>query len=198
MGEHIHSVKFGAGCPIRNAAQQLVDAAKEHGAATGLFNGIRLVADAASTVERIMADYDTLQAAAASAYRKSPEGVAAQVASEKRRSDMQHKHDVLMGRLPSLDFTSDVAVLDWLCEMQEPSDHIGVIVRRETIIAAFARNGFHAGVNCGADFRPENRDNVHRWLVGQALDTLQTCAIHGIVHKFAAEWKAKFVERVTA
>jgi hypothetical protein len=94
-------------------------------------------------------------------------------------------------------FTNDVAVLDWLCEMQPASDRAGVIVRRQTILDIFAKHGFLPGVNCGKNFRPESRENVHRWLIGQALATLESFAIHGIVHKFAREWKDKFVREHT-
>lgn len=98
-----------------------------------------------------------------------------------------------MRNLPSLDMNNDCAVLAWVCEMQEPSDHVGVIVRRETIVSAFEKAGYVAGANCGPDYRPGNRDNMFRYLVGQALDGLKNGpAIHPIIHKFADEWRREF------
>lgn len=77
--------------------------------------------------------------------------------------------------------------------MQEPSDHAGVILRRETIVSAFERRGFKAGENCGADYKPDDRSNMFRYLVGQALSGLKDGpAIHPILHKFAAEWREQF------
>jgi hypothetical protein len=192
METEVHHVDFGAGCHISNGAAQLVAAATEHGAAAGTFNGIKLLADPTSTVDGIVRDYTTLSNAARETYLASPEGIAAAEAADERRSNMQAKHDALMRSLAGLDFSNQVTVLDWLCEMQEPSDHVGVIVRRKTVLEAFAKHGFRPGVNCDADFRPESRENVHRWLVGQALDGLEKIAIHSLIHKFASDWKAKF------
>lgn len=188
----MHQVEVSAGTRIDNAAERLVSAAREHGEATCEFNGIKLVARSDATVAAVLADWDAKQRAGAEAHRNSPEGIEAERRSEERRAAAQQKHDALMRRLPQLDFGNDVAVLDWLCEMQEPSDHSGVIVRKKTILEAFAKHGFTPGVNCGPDFRPESRENVHRWLVGQCLDGLESVAIHGVVHKFAADWKKKF------
>lgn len=189
-------IEFMGGCRIEEAARQLVMAAAEHGSAVGAFNDIDLVATAESTAEDIVADYDAQRYARAEAFRKSPEGIATARAAEQRRTDLQQQHDALMRDLPSLDFKDEVAVLDWLCAMQGPSDHIGVIKRSDTIVATFRHHGFEPGVNCGADFRKGDRDNEFRWLVGQALDTLETCAIHGIIPKFAAEWKGKFAREM--
>lgn len=187
-----HTVHFGAGLHIKKAAETLLAAAKQHGASSGQFNDIELTANTDSTVDGILADYDVRQKASAEAYRKSPKGVAAAREADEHRARLQAKHDELMRDLPALDFTNEVAVLDWLCAMQDPSDHIRVKKNPRAIISAFKRAGFEPGVNCGEAFRKGDRDNEFRWLVGQALSTLKTCAIHGIIHKFAAEWKAKF------
>ena len=89
--------------------------------------------------------------------------------------------------------TNASAVLDWLCQMQECSDHIGVIVRKHTIVEAFERAGYKANENTGADYRAGDRNNAFRYLVGQALSGLKEGpAIHPILHKFAAEWRLQF------
>lgn len=188
------TVEFMAGCPIAEAARLLVATAVEHGAATGDFNGVTLVADQQSTALGIVAIYDAESTARATAYRNSPEGREAERQREARRSDLQARHDAYMRKLPTLDFTNEVAVLDWLCGIQDATDHVGVIVRRETILATFERHGFKPNVNCGADFRKGSRDNEYRWLVGQALETLRVCAIHSLIHKFAKEWKEAYAQ----
>ncbi len=191
--KQVHTIDFAPGMHISRAAEQLVEAAKKHGAAEGSFNGIALRADATTTAAVLVAHYDAECEQRSEEYRRSPEGQDAQRRSDEERASLQARHDALMRRLPTLDFGNDVAVLNWLCQMQEPSDRMGVITRRNTILSTFAKHGFLPGVNCGADFRPESRENVHRWLVGQCLSGLEGPAIHSIVHKFARDWRAKFV-----
>lgn len=194
MSGERHVVKFLGGCPIAEAAKQLVEAAAVHGYAEGSFNDIVLTANPDTRPESIVAAFDHECKARSEAYRNSPEGKAAEAQREHERAEAQAKHDALMRRLPALNFRDQSAVLDWLCAMQAPTDQGGVIVRSKTILAAFAKHDFLPGVNCDADFRPESRDNVHRWLVGQALSGLEEGpAIHAVIHRFAAEWKSKFV-----
>ncbi len=100
-----------------------------------------------------------------------------------------------MAKLPSLDMKNRAAVLDWLCAFQDPSDHIGVVQRRQTVVAAFEKAGYVAGANCGEDYDEHSIDNSFRYLVGQALSGLKDGpAIHPILHKFTAEWKMRFAQ----
>ena len=187
------SLDFLAGTHIEAAARQLVAAAQEHGAASGTFNGIALAADASTSMEAIVAHFNNETTERSLKYRNSPEGQEADRQADKRRADAQYQHDALMNRLPSLDMKDDVAVLEWLCQMQAPSDHVGVILRRQTIISAFEKAGFVANANCGKEYRPGDRENMHRYLVGQALAGLKEGpAIHSILHKFADEWRKQF------
>jgi hypothetical protein len=190
----MHIVEFSPGTHIARAAAELVDAAKKHGSAEGMFNDIHLLAEAETTPEAVVDFFTRATEARDDAYRKSPEGQKAEREADERRQAAQARHDALMQRLPKLDLYDQVAVLDWLCEMQDPSDHVDVIVRRKTIVETFERAGYEAGENCGEDFRPDDRKNVFRYLVGQALSGLKDGpAIHPILHKFTAEWKAKFI-----
>ena len=190
-------IEFYAGCHIAKAAKLLLDAAKSNGEAVGMFNNIQLVAREGQTEADVVGDYQRQSEALAELYRNSPEGRAAATEREESRAAAQAKHDRLMRQLPSLNFRDDAAVLDWCCQMQEPSDHVGVIVRRETIVETFAKHGFEPGVNCGADYKPRDRGNMFRYLVGQALSGLQDGpAIHSIIHQFADEWRAKFLPSI--
>lgn len=189
----IHEVKIGAGTHIDEAARELSEVAARMGTASAMFNDIRIEAQRGDSPAEIVTRWNATQEARAAAYRESPEGKAAEAARQEGRRGLQARHDALMDRLRTLDFESDVAVLDWLCEMQEPADHIGVISRTDTVIAKFEAAGFKASVNCGPDYRPGDRDNTFRYLVGQALDGFQRVgAPHSILLKFAAEWKAQF------
>lgn len=186
-------VNFEPGLHIRDAAILLTNTANEHGEAEGTFNGVTLRAAPGAEPRDIEAEFDREIARRAEEYRNSPEGRSAAEKSNAERAALQAKHDDLMKRLPSLDFKNRLAVMEWLCAMQEPSDRIGVIVRKETICAAFAKHGFLPNANCGGEFRPDDCDNVFRYLVGQALSGLSDGpAIHGVIHKFAADWRDKF------
>jgi hypothetical protein len=184
----MREIHASPGEPVTKAAERLAAAAP----AFMEFNGVRVEAMPGATPDELVASWSAKMEAKAAAYWESPEGKALKAEQEDRRARIQSKADALMTALPRLDFTNDVAVLNWLCEMQEPSDHIGVIVPRTKIILEFKKRGYMPNVNCGQDFRPDDRENVFRWLVGQALDGLNGPAIHGIIHKFAADWKAKF------
>lgn len=191
----MHTVEFLPGTHIANAANELVKAADEHGAARGVFNGIEMTAERSASPAAIVDTFHREQARRLDEYRQSPEHKEAERQANQRRSEAQQTHDTLMARLPTLDMGNDVAVLDWLCQMQEPSDHVGVIVRKQTIIDAFEKAGFRANANCGAAYKPGDRQNMHRYLVGQALAGLKEGpAIHPIIHKFANEWRQQFAE----
>ncbi len=187
------AIDFPAGTRIDDAAIMLVEAATRDGSASCSFNGVELTATPTSAPAAIVAEYDRVCLERQEAYRKSPEGIAATERANERRRALQDRHDALMDRLPGLFARDQVTIVDWLCAMQGPSDHIGVIVRRDTIVAAFAKHGYEPGMDCGADFKPDVQASVFRYLVGQALDGLtRGPAIHGVIHKFANEWKERF------
>lgn len=185
----MHSIKFIAGTHIDSAAQQLCQAAVEHGEATGKFNDIELHAVSGYAPGAVVSYFLEESARRSQAYRNSPEGKADAEKSDKALASLQARHDQLMAHLPSLDWMDKDAVLAWLCEMQPCTDRVGVIVRRKTIIEAFEKHGFKANENTGADYKNGDRTNMFRYLVGQCLAGLKEGpAIHPIIHKFAAEW----------
>ena len=189
----MHAIEGSPGEHISAAAKRLCAAASEHGQASLKFNDVTLIANAGDTADSVERDFDKQCRERHIAWINSPEGKASAVRRDAQIASMQERHDCLMRDLAALDFTDDVAVLDWLCAMQEPTDHVGVQVDRAGIVAAFARHGFEPNVNTGAAYRDADRDNSFRYLVGQALSTLQACAIHGMVNDFTARWKTRFV-----
>lgn len=188
----MHTIDFSAGTHIDRAAMLLVAAAAEHGEAQGSFNDIMLTAKAGAAPADVVDLFNRESAARAEAWRNSPEGKAAEQRRVQAIADAQAKHDKLVLDLMTLDFKNPMAVLDWLCAIQDATDHVGVRVEKAVILDMFTGNGFKPGVNCGSDYKADDRDNSFRWLVGQALDGLQHVAIHGVIHRFAADWKAKF------
>lgn len=189
----MQTVHFSAGSHIYRAAIDLVAAAKKHGRASGMFNDIELTATPDTEPDAIVAHYDRECETRATAYKNSPEGKRAAREAQERRTAAQATHDALMSRLPTLDWSDDAAILKWLCDMQQPSDHVGVAVSRNVIVSEFEKRGYRVGENCGKDYKDGDRENMVRYLIGQALDGLKNGpAIHPILHKFAADWRDRF------
>jgi hypothetical protein len=189
------TIEFGPGLHINEAARQLCDAARANGRASGSFNDIPLHATASTTPASIVACFERITAERAEAYRRSPEGIAAAGRANTNRQAMQATHDRLMVELPSLDWSNHGVILDWLCAMQAPSDHVGVIIRKQTIAAAFLKQGFEPGMDCGRSYQQGVKNSEFRYLVGQALDGIVNGpAIHPILHKFSDEWRARWAK----
>lgn len=185
-------IEFTAGFHISDAAKKLVEAGP---GSYGEFNGIRLDASETSTADDIVAYFMATMKAQSEAYRASPEGIATAARDAAEVREAQALHDKLVADLAHLDFKDDVAVLDWICAMQPATDRCGVKVARNDILLRFADAGYRPNQNTGKKFNENDRENFHRYLVGQALDGVAKVAIHGIIHKFVADWKAKFAGR---
>lgn len=141
----------------------------------------------------IVATYRIESHRRAVAYAGSPEGKKVVRDAKRRKDELRHQADAAMEMLGKLDFSSFPAVIDWLKEIREPSDHVGIAIPSNTIVCTFARHGYHPSVNCGDEFDSEDPGNVARWLIGQALKDLEEYgAIHQVFHKFASEWQKKF------
>lgn len=193
----MQQVEFGAGEHISRAACRLVEAAQKYGEAKGHFNEIELTANALSIPQDITEYFETECTRRAEAYRASPEGIVSAKRNQDEIAALEVERDRLMAALPSLDFSNQSAVLDWLCALQVPSDRSGVAVDSKAVLNAFADHGLIADANCGKDFNGENRDNFYRYIVGQGLSGLKDGpAIHWIINKFTGEWKAKFAAAV--
>jgi hypothetical protein len=187
--------RFMAGTHISEAVEVLIRAAGVSGSAEGEFNEVTITAERGETADAILARYTSECERRTDAYRKSPEGIAALNCAAERTAALQQAADDLMAALPNLDFTDENAVLDWLCALQEPSDHIGISIDKNSVLIDFAKHGLRPNVNCGPDFDAGDRRNFFEWLVGQALDGLATVAIHGVIHKFADDWRRGFAGR---
>jgi hypothetical protein len=181
---------------VQQFAQQLIDRAKADGVdVEGDFNGITLhvSSDEPVTAEDLVNFYSQESDRRAEEYRQSPEGVKAAEEDEARKNALQEKADQLVTQLDSLDFSNLEAVIDWIVDFQDASDHIGVSFDREKVVSTFRSHGFDVGVNTGEAFNEEDAENFAKWLVGQALGGINSVgAIHQVVHRFAGDWKMKF------
>lgn len=184
-----------AGENVSTTAERMIALAKEtKGSVRTKFNDIELTATEKSTAEDIVSNFQTKITEASETYRKSPEGQRAARESEERKDEAQRRADALMEQLPNLDFNNQEAVLNWICDFQDPSGHIGIVNNQGEVLKIFAEHGYQPGVNTGEAFNGEDRDKFARWVVGQALDGLRgdVGAIHQVVHKFTDDWKKKF------
>lgn len=185
-----------AGTTITTAAEQLVNRAKLNRCVTNMtFNDVVLTAHPNTNPDDIVRIYHEESARRSKAYRESPEGKAAARKQQERMAQLQRKHDELMVQLPKLDFKNDVALLDWICAYQEPSDTIGIVQQQAVVIKAFEDHGYRAGVNTGKDFKENDRKNFADYIIGQVLSCLKgpVGAVHQITHKFVEDWKKKFL-----
>jgi len=189
-----HDYEPHPGQSIEQAANALqVRAIANNAEVTMAFNGIELSMGPDTSTQDVVNEYLRACNEKAEAYRNSPAGKQAAREAEMRLNTAKQKMASAMARLPQLDFNDLTAVIDWLVEIQDPSDHRGLETPREEIINTFADRGYYMNVNCGEEFNAEDRENVARWLIGQALSNLKSVgAIHSILNKFAADWKMKF------
>jgi hypothetical protein len=187
-------ISFYPGEDIISAARRLTKAAHASGYATGIFNDVVLEAHSDTSGHDVVMHYHRECSRRKAEYEASPAGQAALMVREEERQRLQSLHDELVAQLDDLDFSYDVDVIDWLSQMQEPSDRIGVAVDRERILAAFRSHGLVPGMDVGPQFNADDRASFYRWLVGQALEGIERISIHGVFHKFAREWREKFAK----
>lgn len=161
---------------------------------TAYFNDIKLVASTGDKSDNIVGFFHQECERRSVEYRESPAGKRAEREAEERRQAAQAKLDQLMTQLPTLDFGNLTTLVNWLDELQDPSDHIGVNRPWQQIVETFVQHGFTPGMNCGENFDEEDEANFAGYLIGQALSGLacEVHAIHQVYCKFAEDWRTKF------
>ena len=174
------------GMHINQAAKVLVSTAKTEGDCFLNFNDILLAANQFSTVEMICSEYDRLSELRQQEYQSSPEGKAMKARREAERQELQARADDLMTRLPRLNFSDVGYLLDWLCQMEEPRDRIGVTVDVNHIREVFVVHGYHPHDCEGDKFDANDPENVARWIIGQAIAETYV----PMVRHFTEKWKA--------
>ena len=181
------------GSHIKESITMLVHEANIHGKCSIEFNGIELIGKRGDSTDDLMQQWQTLSEERHQAYINSPEYAKQQKENRLEIDKLELKTEYLTRNMLFLDFTDMEAVLDWICEIQEASDRIGVKIPVENIVSHFESKGFYPNVNLDRDFIENNPENVARYIVGQALDGLQSVgSIHHMVKKFVREWKEKF------
>lgn len=152
------------------------------------FNGICVAAPKGSTVEWICSEYDRLSEIRRQEYLASDEGKAFERQQALRREALQNKANACMEKLPKLLFSDAAGLLEWLCDIHDARDHIGVKVDNDLILRTFAAHGYFPNMNTGADFNENDRENFAGWIIGQAIQ--HPCP--PLVKDFTEKWKARF------
>jgi hypothetical protein len=162
---------------------------------TAHFNDIGLVVNPGDKPDNIVSFYFKESERRSQEYRESPAGKRAAQEVEDRRKRAQNMADQAVVDMAELDYTNRASVINWLERIREPSDHVGVDINAAGVVEKFEDHGFKLGVNCGDDFDGENEENFARWLIGQALDNLNSSGfIHQMFHTFAKDYRKKFVQ----
>lgn len=156
---------------------------------TADFNGIAIVVNPGDNVDDVVKSYYSETRRRNEEWKKTAE--LQRIESTKLA---QNKLNEAMKRLPSLDFSNHNAVIGWLLEIREPSDHAGVNRPYEEILMVFRDNGFMPNANCGSHFDGNSKENYAGWVIGQALGGLEcdVHAIHQTFEKCAHVFLAKF------
>lgn len=99
----------------------------------------------------------------------------------------------LMRELQTVDLRDVAKALDWMVRAEDPLGHGHTKADRALIVSTFEASGYRAGENVGPAFREDDRDNVARYIIGQAMDGIARMgAPHQIIHLFAERWRARF------
>jgi hypothetical protein len=164
---------------------------------SGTFNDYEFIINQAInpvTVESLRAEFTEYNRQQDEIYQNSNEGKLASLKRAQKLKNSQHHIDILIEKLDSLDFDNFGAVLEWMCLFQIESDQTGVVYYEDLVVETFIANGYEIGVNTGEQFNPKDQENVCKYIIGQALDGIDRVgAPHQIIHKFANDWKQKFL-----
>lgn len=194
MTELVYRALIGA--HIFDAVRHLIATAHKNGAPTKMdFNGVTVVATKESDPVRLVAEWQREMDRLAKEYRRSPEYAEQQ---RKRATEIEREivqTDALIEELPLLDPTDLGALIDWFVRVEGSIGDVAVtsMPRQQVILGAFMEMGFRPGENCWAAFKPGDRENEARWLIGQCLDGIgRVGSPHQMVHMFAQDWYRRF------
>lgn len=198
-------IKFDimAGSSIYSAAQMLANAP---GPCYAMFNDTRIECtdfsnpDKKAVAAQIVSKWESDRAIAQEAWRNGPEGQAYAL----RQKFEGEKHDQILNGLIRqmdqnlVDFGNDEQVLQLLVKCQDSTDCIltSQNVRNDfktKLLFRLKAFGFKSNDCTGKQFNGEDPANFARYIIGQAMDGLQSMgAIHQMVHIFTGQWMTKF------
>ena len=186
MGDHIvHFVKR-----LIAEKKRLID----HSFIEGEFNHVLFHVTDDSTEQELLAHFNAELDRQRAEYEASDAYKLRQQENEAELEILNTEAAVLMEQLRTLDVSDYKKVLFWIKKFQPYSDRSGVTFSKREILERFTQNGYLPNANVGENFKNENEENHARWIIGQALDGIQTVgAMHQMVVIFAERWEEKFL-----
>jgi len=186
------TIKARCGCQIKDYIAELCQLAKQEGQVQGKFNDIKFIINKADTIEQALKNWDTLRQIAVDKYQQSPEYKASFKQSLIDLANKKEKLKKLMVEFETLDWQSFEKILSWLYSISYIADDMNITVDIDTILGSFKVNHFHANANLNKDFRPDDKDNVARYIIGQAIDGFEKMGCpHSVILSHIKAWQEK-------
>lgn len=184
--------------PMRTMAPLMVELCQIAERARMVINGIELWADRMTNEDALFHEF----IAKMEAHLDAQPGAAERKAeAANRRAIRQAAYDAHVDGCGALDFGNNVAVLEWLCGLEERS-YIDLQKRTTDIIETFRRHGFTEHAPSGGPSERirllETRDGHFGDIVRQALASLlgEVGAIPPMIHRAVQLWKKQHVPSV--
>ncbi len=163
---------------------------------TGKFNDITITADLVTPAAVLVQQWEDKINHYCEEYYKSPQFKQQQEERVTQKKAMRTQVKGSMKLLETLNFDDLTAVIDWFDGIRNATDDVEAIkfVPREEIVQKFEEHGYIPGANCGEEYDSEDKENVARHLVGQALKDLKEFGSILQVYSYKAEeWREKFL-----
>ena len=167
---------------------------------SGTFNDVTITASPTTSPEMLVTRWQEEVNRQAREYRNSAEYKSNLFRRAMQVQALRVKVQDMMQQLESLDFENIEAVVNWFDGIRDASDDVDVMsmIRREEIVQKFQVHGYQPNDNLGDKFNEKDKENVARYIVGQALDNLITFgSIHQVYSYFAEDWRKKFISPTT-
>ncbi len=161
---------------------------------TSNFNGIKIVATpGVTTSDAIVSKYKDAVMYQKKRYAESSEGKALAKKVLEQQRTLRLQANQMMAELPELNLLNPSDVIAWIGEIRAPINYTGVKVPIEKIISTLEEAGYVADVNCDDEYDEKDKENVARYLIGQALSCLKEQEIiPQILMDFEKRWCKKF------
>lgn len=160
---------------------------------SGEFNGVTLTATGKETPEILVERFLIELEKNAEAYKRSPEYKQEQERRQNEVSALQKKHDELISAFPNLNFKDYNAVLDFVHQYYEVTDHVGVNKNHKLVIESLEDNGYISNANTGDNFKENDEENNARYIIGQFISCVKNSgACPPVLSSFYEKYKNKF------
>lgn len=143
------------------------------------FNGAIITIKANSTVDSIVSDFFGEMDKQAEVYRNSDAFKEQEKRTQSNAGKRVEDWNVLMAKLPKLNFKDHNEVLDWLYNYCETIDYIPALDKepkmvesRVPVATALINGGYEVNANTGVNFKKDDEENFARYLIGQVLTYL--------------------------